>query len=136
MRYVGFTLSKIEGEKSEESPKGNITVNSNFNLGEVKKEGDLTKDSKQDIFSFSFVYAISYEEVAKLSFKGKVYIEIEDKSLVKDLEKSGSKFTDDELRKFILDLVLARTHVESLHLEERLNLPFHIQSPRVSFGKE
>ena len=136
MRYVGFTLSKIEGEKSEEAPKGNITVNSNFNLGEVKKEEDLVKDSKQDIFSFSFIYTISYEEVAKLSFKGKVYIEIEDKVIVKDLEKSGSKFSDEELRKFILDMVLARTHVESLHLEERLNLPFHIQSPRVSFNKE
>jgi len=120
----------------EDSTGGNINVNSHFNLGKVKKEEDFTKDSEKPIFSFEFVYDIEYEKVAKISFKGTIYIEIEEKSIIKELEEDNPKITDNTLRKFILDIVLARTHVESLHLEEKLNLPFHIQSPRVSIGEK
>ncbi len=134
MRYAGLRLQKIEGEKFEEPSGGNISVNSNFNLGKVKKESDLTKDSDKPVFSFEFTYTVKYEEFAKISFKGLIYIEIEDKKMIKELEKEDAKVADDDLRKLILDVVLARTHVESLHLEEKLNLPFHIQSPKVKFG--
>ena len=134
MRYAGLRLQKIEGEKFEEPSGGNISVNSNFNLGKVKKESDLTKDSDKPVFSFEFTYTVKYEEFAKISFKGLIYIEIEDKKMIKELEEEDAKVADDDLRKLILDVVLARTHVESLHLEEKLNLPFHIQSPKVKFG--
>ncbi|MBI2043681.1 hypothetical protein HYT25_04805 [Candidatus Pacearchaeota archaeon] len=135
MKYAGFRLNKVEAERHEnETPKGNINVNSNFNLGKSKKE-DL-KD-KRNVFGFDFTYAIKYEEFATLSFKGVVFIELEgeDRNLLKELESSETT-KDNDLRKFILDIVLAKTHVESLHLEERLGLPFHIQSPRVKFGGE
>jgi len=134
MRYVGLRLQKIEADRFSEISGGNINVNSNFNLGKVKKEAELTKDSDKPIFSFEFTYSIKYEDSAEISFKGMVFIEIEDKKLIKELEKEDTKVSDNDLRKFILDVVLARTHVESLHLEEKLNLPFHIQSPRVKFG--
>ena len=136
MRYTGLRFKKIEAEKMEDSTGGNINVNSHFNLGKVKKEEDFTKDSEKPIFSFEFVYDIEYEKVAKISFKGTIYIEIEEKSIIKELEEDNPKITDNTLRKFILDIVLARAHVESLHLEEKLNLPFHIQSPRVSIGEK
>ena len=135
MKYAGFKLMKVEAEKEEDkNPSGNINVNSNFNLGKSKKE-DL-KD-KRIVYGFEFTYTIKYEEFATLSFKGIVFIELEneDKSLIKELESSETS-KDNDLRKFILDIVLAKTHVESLHLEERLGLPFHIQSPRVKFGEE
>ncbi|MEK6842455.1 MAG: hypothetical protein AABX84_01455 [Nanoarchaeota archaeon] len=134
MKYVGFKLSKVEAERFEGNPSGNINVNSNFNLGKSKKE-DL-KD-KRTVFGFDFTYMIKYEEFATLSFKGVVFIELEqeDRNLIKQLESSET-IKDNDLRKFILDIVLAKTHVESLHLEERLGLPFHIQSPRVKFGEE
>ena len=138
MKYAGFRLNKIEAEKTEEKKSGNINVNSNFHLGEFKKE-ESSKDAKKPIYGFEFTYSVDYENTAKISFKGVIYIEIdssEDKNLLKDLEKPGYKLSDNDLRKFILDVVLARTHVECLHLEERLGLPFHIQSPRVSFGSE
>ena len=136
MRYAGLRLQKIEGDKFAEPSGGNINVNSNFNLGKVKKEEDLIKDRDKPIFSFEFNYSITYEGFAKISFKGIIFIEIEDKKMIKELEKEDTKATDNDLRKLILDIVLARTHVESLHLEEKLNLPFHIQSPKVKFGNE
>lgn len=134
MRYAGLKLQKIEAEKFEEPSRGNINVNSNFNLGKVKRESSLTKDLDKPVFSFEFNYSVKYEEFATISFKGVIYVEIEDKKMIKELEKEDAKVSDDDLRKIILDVVLAKTHVESLHLEEKLNLPFHIQSPRVKFG--
>ena len=135
MKYTGFKLNKIEAERFEGDQQGNINVNSNFNLGKSKKED--VKDSKRTVFGFDFTYVIKYEEFATLSFKGTVFIEFEqeDKALIKQIESSETT-KDNDLRKFILDIVLAKTHVESLHLEEKLGLPFHIQSPRVKFGED
>ena len=135
MKYAGFKLSKVEAEKFETNPKGNISVNSNFNLGNAKREEVVGSD--KDVFGFEFTYTIKYEEFATILFKGVVFIELEsgDKKILKEIESSENS-KDNDLRKFILDVVLAKTHVESLHLEERLSLPFHIQSPRVKFGDE
>lgn len=135
MKYAGFKLTKVEAERFETNPKGNINVNSNFNLGKVKREEVVGSD--KDVFGFEFTYTIKYEEFATISFRGTVFIELEseDKKITKELESSENS-KDNDLRKFILDVVLAKTHVEALHLEERLNLPFHIQSPRVKFGEE
>ncbi|MBI4117041.1 hypothetical protein HY449_04835 [Candidatus Pacearchaeota archaeon] len=135
MRYAGIVFSKIEAEKFEQKTEGNIQVNSNFNLGKIAKE-DLGKDAKKPIFSFEFTYILKYDKIAEISFMGKIYIEIDDKDLIKELEKENARVTNKELSKLILDVVLARTHVESLHLEEKLNLPFHIQSPRVTIGSK
>ena len=133
MRYVGLKLQKIDGEKFSEPKGGNIKVDSNFNLGKIKLESELGVNKEKPIFSFEFNYSILYEDFAKISFKGTIFVEIDDKKLIKELEKEEPRSNDAELRKLILDVVLAKTHVESLHLEEKLNLPFHIQSPRVKF---
>jgi len=117
------------------STKYSVTVNSNFNLGKVEKE-KINADSKKPIFGFEFTYSMEYDKFAAVVFKGKIFLEIEDKEMTKELEKSGTiQKENKELRKFILDVVLARTHVEALHLEEKLGLPFHVQSPKVSFEK-
>ena len=136
MRYAGLRLQKIEAEKFKEPVGGNINVGSNFNLGTVEKEADFTKEPSKPVFSFEFTYSIKYDEFAAISFKGIVYVEVDDKKLISSLEKEGARVGDNDLRKFILDIVLAKTHVESLHLEEKLGLPFHIQSPRVTFNEK
>ena len=135
MRFVGIKFDKISAERTEEPTKDSVTVNSNFNLGKVEKE-KINTDSKKPIFGFEFTYSMEYDKFAAVVFKGKIFLEIEDKEMTKELEKSGTiQKENKELRKFILDVVLARTHVEALHLEEKLGLPFHVQSPKVSFEK-
>ncbi len=133
MKYLGIKFKKIIAEKFKE-PEGTITINSNFNLKEVNKEESF-KITTMPVFSFIFNYDLKYSDFATISFEGTVYIEIEDKNLAKELEKD-KKIINTELRKFILEIVLAKTHVESLHLEEKLNLPFHIRSPKVNFEKK
>lgn len=134
MKYAGFKVTKIEAERFETNPKGNVNVNSNFNLGVAKKE-DV--GAERTVYGFDFTYTIKYEEFATITFKGVVFIELEhtDRKIINELQSSDHS-KDNDLRKFILDVVLAKTHVESLHIEEKLGLPFHIQSPRVKFGDE
>lgn len=129
MKYVGFKFNKIVAEKFKE-PSGEISVNSNFKMEEVNKE-TFFQDQKKPVFGFVFTYDLKYSDIASLSFDGIVYLEIEDKSLIKELEKT-KKVSNKELQEFIMNVVLAKIHVESLHLEEKLNLPFHIRAPRVN----
>jgi hypothetical protein len=129
MRIIGFKLDKILAERFKD-PKGNLTVNSNFKLDNITRKKEL--ETKDPVFSFEFVYTMDYDDVAKVEFKGIIFAEVDDKKLAKEFEKENN-VTDSEARKVILDFLLFKTHVESLHLEEKLGLPFHVQSPRVNF---
>ena len=134
MRYLGLKLNKVSAEKFKEPSKGEIKVNSNFNLGSAEKE-KTPSDLKNPVFGFNFNYSLEYGDSARIEFNGVVYLELSDPKVIKEIEKT-KKTMDDNLKKAILEIVFARTHVESLHLEEKLGLPFHIQSPRVTLKEE
>jgi len=129
MRVVGIKFSNITAEKFKDL-EGNIQLKSAFDLAEVDNDEKLSKLNTLPILSFSFTYSLNYEKTAKISFSGKVYIELDDK-LASEIIEDKNKISND-LRKLVLDYVLIKTHVESLHLEEKLGLPFHIKSPSVS----
>ena len=126
MRIIGIKIDKISAERFKE-PEGNINLKTNFNLGKAIKE-DIDVPEKDPVFSFDFTYTLDFEDTAKIEYSGKIFTTI-NKKISKDVEKN-TKDIPNELRSMILDFVLHRTHVESLHLEERLGLPFHISSPK------
>ncbi len=85
--------------------------------------------------SFIFTYGLLYGDLAKIEFKGRVFVST-DKKEAKDLEKKGPDAITTDMRTDLLNFILLRTHVESLRLEETFNLPFHSQPPQVKFGQE
>ena len=132
MRIIGIKFKKISAEKFKEEQK-NIELKSNFTLKEVEKDNKISKLSVNPVYNFNFVYLIDYDNIASLVFEGSVYIEVEEDK-VKEIEKNKNN-VDNDLKKMILDFVLSKTYIESLHLEERLGLPFHIRPPQVTFQK-
>lgn len=134
MRIIGFKLTKILGEKLKEPEESSINLNSNFNLGEVKKEENQL-DPNEVVFSIEFTNSYTFDVVAKIEFKGNVFFTINkgDENTLKDVEKT-KKIKDVELRKRIIDYIFRKIHVDSLSLEEKLSLPFHIQPPQVNIN--
>ncbi len=136
MRVVGIKFKKISAEKLKDDKKNigkAVELKSNFTIKEVEKDAGLSKLNVNPIYSFEFIYLIDYEDIASLIFEGSVYVELEE-TKASEVEKSKNNI-DDQLKKVILDFVLSKTYIESLHLEERLGLPFHIRPPQVNFQK-
>src|SRR3989344_4793623 len=134
MKIIGFRLTKILGEKLKEPEERSINLNSNFNLGDVKKEENQL-DSNEVVFSIEFTNSYTFDVVAKIEFKGNVFFTIseEEETLLKDIENT-KKIKDEELRKKIIDYIFRKIHIDSLSLEEKLSLPFHIQPPQVNIS--
>ena len=70
---------------------------------------------------------------SRTEIKGIIYFVINnsDSKLLSEVEVS-KKINNKPLKKLLIDYTLRKIHVLTLSLEEKLNLPFHIQSPVVS----
>ena len=132
MRVVGLKFDKITAERFKEID-GTVDLKSNFNIGKIEKE-EIKGQESDSIFSFEFTYSLDYDDVAKIEFSGEVFLFV-DKKIAKDLEKE-KKVIPDEIKTTLLNFILFRTHVESLHLEEKLNIPFHVSSPRAAVNSK
>ena len=128
MRIIGFKLLKILAERFKD-PSGSIQVSTNFSIPHFEKESFKDSSGKETAFGFDFTYILKYQEFAQIEFSGKIYAAF-DKKIAKDLEKD-SKDIPNDARTLLLNYILYKTHVETLHLEEKLNLPFHMDSPKV-----
>jgi hypothetical protein len=127
MKILTLKLSKISAEKKADL-KENMNFKSNFSLGEFKVESLHGKE--KDIYSISFKHSMDYEDVANICFEGKIYMMIDDKKLAKEFE---SRKISKDLKEQLLNFLLWKIHVDTLQIEEKLGLPFHIRSPIVSF---
>lgn len=131
MRPIWFRLDKVYCEKFKNPQTDSISLSSNFDIGDSIESKEFER--KNPVFEFKFTYNLKFEDIAEILFKGSVFIEIEDKTILKELEKN---LINDDLKKLILDYVLSKTHVDSLNLEEKFNLPFHISPPRVTISSK
>jgi hypothetical protein len=128
MKPIAFKYLKISAEKKKDI-KEKITVNTHFSISNIEKEESfhfVEKDSA--IFSFDFKYVLDYEDHASIDIKGKVYLNV-DKKDAKDIEKE--KRVADNVKEIIMNYIMIKTYVETLHLEEMLGLPFHRRAPQV-----
>jgi len=131
MRVIGFNFKEISIEKKKEI-NNELKINTNIDVKDLKKEElDLFKD--KDIFNLEYEFKILYEpDFAELVFKGGILVLIEDKKLVKNIEKQWKdKKIIPELKVPILNLIFSKCNLKALQLEEDMGLPPHIPSPRI-----
>ena len=130
MAIVGFNLLKMSVERKE-AIDGEIKVNSNADISDIKKEKvELVKG--KETLRISFEFSIVYEpDFAKIEFEGFVLL-VEDKnkadSLIKDWKK---KKIDTAIKEQVFNLILRKCNIKAFSLEEDLNLPTHFPLPRL-----
>ncbi len=133
MKIISLKYTKISAErlKEPENKLSKINLQSNINLVSAKKEDDNTSTT-QTLFSVEFSNRYNYEGYADIEIKGIVFFTLDkNDKLIEEIEKTN-KIDDKTNKKILIDYILRKIHVLSLSLEERLNLPYHIQSPSVS----
>lgn len=136
MRIIGFNFTKISIEKLKEiTSNEDLKVNTEINVLEIKEvKTDILK-TKEEILGIDFTFNVNYEpEIAKISLTGKFLAALDPKKAKEAINKWKSKEMSEELRLFFFNVILKKSTLRALYLEEELNLPPHIPLP--SFKKE
>lgn len=129
MKLAAFGFNKISVEKSSDSFK-ELKVKVNIRIQEISKVKENILKSKEDLLAINFIYDIDYSEgVAKLEFAGNLAIALDPKESKKILKEWESKKIPEEFRMSIYNLILRKTNVKALSLEEEMGIPYHLQLP-------
>ena len=132
MRLIGFNFTKIYVERFKGFDK-DLKVNTNIDISDVKKTDIDFFKSKEEFVSVKFKYSINYEpDSAKIEFEGDMIVSAEPKQIKDLMKKWEKKDVSDEFRPFLFNIILRKSNVRAIQLEEEMNLPFHIPLPRIS----
>lgn len=125
----GFTKLNIEknvGKKLAEEIKSNIRI-----IEIDKSKIDIVK---QDALRVNFEFEINYGDFGNVLICGFFIIAFNSK-LIKEILKSwADKKIPNEIRTMLLNVILQRSSLKALELEEEIGLPLHMQMPRLKIN--
>jgi hypothetical protein len=130
MRLISFNFDKICIEKN---PKkiDKIDLKTNIEFIDIKEAKSDFK-FKEELLNIKFKYDIDYgSEFAKLNFVGNVLVSLEAKDSKKLLKEFKDKKISDEFKIPLFNLILKKSNVKALELEDELSIPLHIKLPYI-----
>jgi len=129
MKIVGFNFNKINIEKLSDKVD-NLKINTDIDISEIKEiKSDFFK-TKEDIITVKFSYNINYEpNFAKIEFVGNVLLAIESKTTKNILKQWKDKKMSEEFKITLFNIILRKSNLKALQLEDEINLPLHISLP-------
>ncbi len=129
MRIAGFNFKKISVEKTGEKAE-DLKINTKvdiLNIEILKPEFVKTKD---ELLQINFEYTVNYEpNFAKIEIIGNVIVALDPKTAKEVVKHWQDKEMSDELRLNLFNIILRKSNIKALELEDEMNLPLHIPFP-------
>ena len=131
MKVLGFNFTKIKVEKFKDRVE-NLKIGTRIDISEiVEAKADLLK-LKEGVLAIKFSYGLDYEPgLAKLDLEGNTIIAIDTKEAKEVLKKWKKKKMPEDFRLPLFNLILRKSSLRALRLEEEMNLPIHLQLPNL-----
>ena len=134
MPIVGFNLTNIQAEKKNQiNEDTKISINSKLGITDLKKEDLPTGKTKTKGLKFDFEFSLEYQpNIAKIIINGFIYF-MDDSANIEELVKNWqkNKKLPVEIQQQILSMVILKTTIKALSLEQEINVPPHIPFPSV-----
>ena len=128
IKLGAFRFLKVFAERTEDS-NGELKITPNIHIKSIEKHrSDL---SKQESLKIDFRFEVDYNGLGKISLEGNMYLIVDSKTSKEILSGWKDKKLDAELQTIIINLIMHKSSVRALELEEELSLPIHIQLPRL-----
>jgi hypothetical protein len=138
MRLLGFNFTKISAERLK-STNENLKINSSIEIPSIEKtNSDLLKSKNEDLVSIKFKHTLDYApETAVIKIEGAILISLDSKQS-KDLFKKweDNKKIPEDIKIVLFNIIIQKSSIKALELEDNLSLPFHIPFPRVKKQEE
>jgi hypothetical protein len=129
MRLVGFDFKKISIERFKNQAE-NLKFNTKIDISSIDTiKSDVFK-LREELLKIEFIYSVLYEpEFAKIELGGSIILAVDSKIAREVLKNWKDKKTLEEFRIFIFNIILRKSNIKALQLEDELGLPTHIPLP-------
>ena len=136
MKLLGFNFTKIQVEKFKERVEG-LKIGTRIDVSEINEAKAGILKTKDEILAVKFTYGLDYEpEMAKLDLEGNLVISLESKKSREVLRDWKDKKMPEDFRATLFNLILRKSNLKALQLEEEMNIPIHIQLPTLRIGEK
>ena len=136
MKLIGFNINKISAEKLSSDFKG-LKIENNIKIEEISsaKVDFFKKD--EEIIQVLFDYSLNYNpNLAKLAFSGSLLLLMGEKEAKNILKQWETKKISEEIKLPLFNIILRKTNIRALELEDELNLPLHLNLPSLKAQKK
>jgi hypothetical protein len=133
IKLVGFRYVKINVERNDDS-KGELKITPNIHINSIEKF--KVESSKQELLQINFKFIVDYDSLGKIELEGKMFLGVDVKTMKDILEGWKNKKIDEQSNLVILNTIIQKASIKALELEEEMNLPPHVQLPRLHLGKK
>ena len=136
MRVIGFNFDKISVEKHKERPE-NLKITTNIDVSDIKEAKSNILKTKEELIQAKFSYGVKYEpEFATISLTGNILFALPEDKAKEVLKEWKKKAMPEDFKLVVFNVVLRKSALKALQLEEEMNLPLHIPLPSFKKPKE
>ena len=129
MRLIGFSLNRMHVEKTFKKFE-NVNINTKIDILSIEEAKSDFFKFKEETIVVNFSFIIMYEpELANLELAGSLILAVDSKIAKEVLKSWKEKKLPDDFRVLLFNLILKKSTLKALQLEEELNLPAHIPFP-------
>ncbi len=136
IKVVGFNFRKISVEKTKDSLK-DVKINTKIDISDIDeaKSDFIKKDEK--ILRIKFTYIIEYSpKIANIELQGNIILTTSKDESKNILDSWKDKKMSETFRISLFNMILRKSNVKALQLEEEMNLPLHIPFPSLKAAKK
>lgn len=132
MRLVGFDFKKISVERFKDQAE-DLKFNTKVDISTIDTiKSDIFR-SKEELLKVEFLFSVMYEpEFAKIEITGSIILAVEPRIAREVLRGWKDKQTSEEFRIFMFNIILRKSNIKALQLEDELGLPLHIPLPTLT----
>ena len=136
MKFIGFNFTKINVEKFSNKPD-KLKINTKIDISKINfVKADFIENN--ELAKIDFNYIVDYEpNFAKIFISGEIFIS--DKvEIIKDFVKKWEKNQQivEEHKIFVYNIILRKSGLKALQLEDEMNLPLHMPFPSIKKEKK
>ncbi|MEK6906548.1 MAG: hypothetical protein AABW81_02920 [Nanoarchaeota archaeon] len=126
MKLVGFNFNKINVERYSDRLE-DIKINTNVDIIDIKNISNDILKTKEELLITKFTFKVDYSpNFAQIELSGTIIFSLDPKDAKQVLKEWESKKINEKFKMDLFSVILRKSNIKSLELEEELNLPLHI----------
>tara|TARA_Y100000310_G_C20378241_1_gene666801 strand:- start:69 stop:500 length:432 start_codon:yes stop_codon:yes gene_type:complete len=126
MKLLAFNITKFGGERKPNFD-GELEIKSNINIKDLEKF--KPEGSKQESIKAEFQFSIIYTDLGKVEIEGVVFIGADSKTIKETIKEFKDKNLTTPMQVAIMNVIMQKSSIKALEIEEDLGLPPHIRLP-------
>jgi hypothetical protein len=128
MKLISFKFKKIQIEKLSESFK-NVKVNTKIDISNIEQIESPALNN-ESILKIKFNHKIDYDpEIAKIELGGETLLVVEEDKVKEIIDAWKNKKMSEDFRIVLFNIILRKTNIKALELEDQMGLPLHVPLP-------